>query len=421
MTGPAAYSPQAEKAMIGAMLYGPLARNLAEKVLAAEDFYIGKNRAMFEAVMALHQVGGHVDPVTAAGWVAEHRGKQALDEIGGLAEFTEYLGDCPSPTQPAGYATTIRDRAGRRALKTALLEGLEAVDDLAVPVSEAADDIAARLERVDIPLDATPPKNVIEFLETDMSYRWLVPGWLEHQDRALITGGEGAGKSVVLRQMAVQMAAGIHPWRPRERPAPIQVLLIDFENSERQVSRKLHRLVENVATHAQQLQLGAAPPLVFDPDLLRVEVHPGLDLLTRSDRRWFTSRVDATRPDIIVTGPVYKMHRGNPNDEAPAAELAAYFDHLRAEYDTALLLETHSPHGDDGGQKRTLRPVGSSLWMRWPDFGYGIRKTDEAGIYDWSAWRPPRDDGRAWPTRVRHGKVWPWENDHAGDYDGEPF
>lgn len=420
----AQHSPAAEKAMLGACLLTGAARDLLVKDLAPGDFYLPAHQTIAEGITAMHTVGAAVDPVTVATWIVEHHDKAALENAGGLAGLMEMMADCPASTSGATYAATIRDRAARRQLKAALLEGLERVDDLAVGAASLVEETAQGIARVDAPVSPVPSQNAYDFMDQDMEYRWLVPGWLERGDRTIITGSEGSGKSVVCRQMAVQLAAGIHPWRP-ERPNPVTVELMDFENSQRQVYRKMAHLIEQVATNARQMALGAAPPPVFDPDRLRIEVRPaGIDLLTRVDRAWFTGCIEATRPDILVTGPIYKLHRGNPNDEEPAAELAAYFDRLRDRYDIAIILEAHSPHGTDGGQHRTLRPVGASLWMRWPEFGYGIRKTEDAppGTYDWVPWRPARDDGRAWPHRIRRGTRWPWVSEHVDEEGMEaPF
>ncbi|MGH9095734.1 MAG: DnaB-like helicase N-terminal domain-containing protein [Acidimicrobiales bacterium] len=227
--------------------------------------------------------------------------------------------------------------------------------------------------------------------------------------------------STLLRQLALQLAAGIHPFRP-ETFRPVTVLVIDVENSRMQVHRKMSAMMPLVRPGAAvQQQMGQAEPVRFDPRRLRIKVRPqGINLLARADRRWFTERVAGAEPDVVITGPIYKLHRGKPVDEEPAAEVAGYLDELRATYRCALILEAHTPHGNDGGRHRTLRPYGASLWMRWPEFGYGIRPTeDQPGVFDWVAWRGPRDDGRTWPAKLRHGNRWPWINAY-GPADHEP-
>lgn len=415
MTSPvAAHSPSAEREFLGTCLLYADARDLLAKELEPDDFYVPAHRTAAEAITHLHRAGSAVDPSIVARWVVEHHGRDVLEALGGLAALVSWMGDAPGRATALTNMLTVRDRASRRHLKAALLEGLNDVEDLAVPVAEVVDGVQTRVRGVDLPVRAEPSLNVLDFLDRDMDYRWLVPGWLERQDRTLLTGGEKQGKSVLLRQLAVQMASGVHPWR-RRRPDPVNVLIYDLENSERQVWRLLRVLIDQVAQTAQGV-LGHEPPLVFEPDRLRVEVRPGgLDLLTRADRNLFTGKVAASNADVVVTGPIYKMHSGGIKDEDPAAELVAYLDRLRAEYDVALIIEAHSPYSADGGTRRTLRPIGSSIWARWPEFGYGIRKVEgETGVYDFESWIPPRDDNREWPSRIRRsgGKSWPWINHH---------
>ncbi len=145
------------------------------------------------------------------------------------------------------------------------------------------------------------------------------------------------------------------------------------------------------------------------------------NLLARPDRRWLTGKIATHHPDVLVAGPLYKLYQGGGHDEESAAELADYFDRLRAEYDLTLLLEAHSPYGADGGTRRALRPIGPSLWSRWPEFGKGLRKTDENGVYDFESWIPDRDDDRAWPTRIYRGTGWPWVNAHLAESDEPAF
>jgi RecA-family ATPase len=156
--------------------------------------------------------------------------------------------------------------------------------------------------------------------------------------------------------MAMQFAAGLHPFRARTEVEPVRVLVIDLENSLMQVQRSIGRMYANVGPLPGQLTLAGETAPGFDPTNLRIEVQPlGIDLLQRPDRRWFSEVVDANRPDILMTGPVYKLFRGKPGDEEAAAAVAGYLDDIRGHYDCALILEAHSPHGT--GVERTLRQL----------------------------------------------------------------
>ena len=86
-------------------------------------------------------------------------------------------------------------------------------------------------------------------------------------------------------------------------------------------------------------------------------------------------------------------------------------DQARAKADCALITEHHAPHGE--GPVRSVRPVGSSLLMRWPEFGYGLRWTEDPQgavkrTVDMVSWRGDRDE-REWPDMLTAGGVWPWK------------
>src|SRR5690606_19222789 len=74
-------------------------------------------------------------------------------------------------------------------------------------------------------------KPLAEVLAGSDEYDWLIPNLLERQDRVIITGGEGAGKSTMVRQIAVMAAAGVHPTLPGQIP-PVPGVVVDVENNE---------------------------------------------------------------------------------------------------------------------------------------------------------------------------------------------
>lgn len=231
-----------------------------------------------------------------------------------------------------------------------------------------------------------------DFLADDSEdeYDWLVPGFLERGDRLIVTASEGGGKSTLVRQWGVQMANGVHPF-DGDGYEPIRVLHLDLENSRRQLRREFRKLPMRGGHHV----------VVPRP--------AGMDLLTPTDRNFLRALVDANRPDILVTGPIYKMVGGKPTDEEPARTMALFIDELRVEFDIALLLEAHSakPNADGGGAKD---PYGASLWRRWPEFGIHIGKDDQLG--EITHWRGARDEERKFPKKLRRGGQWPWTVDH---------
>lgn len=277
--------------------------------------------------------------------------------------------------------------------------------DSAALAHDTAERIQALIDGLEASQDVTT-ETMREFLAgDDPPHDWTIPGLLERGDRFVLTGSEGLGKSVLFRQIGVGAAAGIHPFTHRAIP-PQRVLYVDVENSR----TKLRRALRQLSLAAKQ---SGGDPL----DNLFLECRPdGLDLTRPEDELWLVSRVVAIQPSILITGPLYRLHAKNPNDEEPARKVAAVLDRCRSAANCSLVLEAHAGHALGGDGKRSVRPTGTSLWLRWPEFGYGIRPaenfTEDSRLVDFVSWRGDRDE-RDWPKQLRRGGSWPWTVDQT--------
>ncbi|MFD8741079.1 AAA family ATPase, partial [Streptomyces sp. NPDC059618] len=210
--------------------------------------------------------------------------------------------------------------------------------------------------------------------------------------------------SLLLRQMLMRAAAGLHPFK-RAKIRPVKVLLVDVENSADQARPWLRRMADAAAEEGEPIPAGR----------VTVEIpERGLDLTNPADRSWLARRVERVKPDLIAIGPLYKLALGNPNEEETARGLMSALEMLRtASGGAAMLIEAHSPHAAPGVKRRDLRPIGSSLWLRWPEFGFGLSPStdpgaDELRLMDWVPWRGSRSV-RDWPAQLCQGVTWPWQ------------
>lgn len=227
-------------------------------------------------------------------------------------------------------------------------------------------------------------------------YRWLIPNLLEYGDRVIVTGNEGMGKSTLLRQIAVQVACGISPFS-LEPIEPRCVLFVDFENPRGLFRRKMQELAD-----VQRPERG----------MLHVMHYPsGMDFTSPQDCLYMQDVLSSVRPDLVLGGPMYKMAPDLTTEEV-SDKLRKQLDLWREQFGFALFLEAHQPQetivqGDKRAERfRPMRPYGSSLWRRWPEFG--ICLLDGGKI---AHWREDRDE-REWPKRILRGMgEWPWTAD----------
>jgi len=242
-----------------------------------------------------------------------------------------------------------------------------------------------------------------EFLKESSSdnYDWVIPWLLEKSERVIVVAAEGVGKTMLARQVAILAATGMHPFT-YQRISPVKTLTVDLENPEK-IIRRTSRSIQ-----AQALSYGFEKK-----SLAELFTKPsGLDLLKVGDRILLEEQIEKTQPQILVMGPLYKsfVDPGGRTSEAIAVEVAKYLDYIRTTYGCALWLEHHAPLGQTMST-RDLRPFGSAVWSRWPEFGISLQPDFGASTpytYDVRHFRGARDE-RPWPTKIKRGKRFPFE------------
>lgn len=206
--------------------------------------------------------------------------------------------------------------------------------------------------------------------------------------------------STFLRQIATMSAAGLHPFH-QGQIEPLNVLVIDAENSERQWRRAVRGLAERAATMGRR-----------DPrDHLALHCVPVMDIAKPNDLGQIHRWIDESKPDIVLLGPLYRMTGGSLNKEEDAKPVLNALDSIR-ERDVAMLIEVHAGLDKDSTGERGLRPRGSSTLIGWPEFGLGLRRDKKiegrTPTFSLVRWRGDRDR-REWPTKLHRGQGWPWE------------
>lgn len=228
-------------------------------------------------------------------------------------------------------------------------------------------------------------------------------------ERLILIGFEGNGKSTLLRQLAVQSAAGIHPFTGLEME-PRRVLVIDAENHPDQVQESWSTMVGLAARLDRPVERGMLT--------IMEEFETERDLTSAEGVAWLKERVYAYQPDLVVMGPLTNMAGQDLREDAPVRKIRNAVNEARSICNSAFIMEHHAPLKSGNDRERPMRPYGSSMLLKWPDYGFGIKPTEDPNLFEWKAFRGGRVRARQWPAALRQGGdglSWPWESDVLPD------
>lgn len=355
------------------------------------------------------------DELLAAGsdaqvWICPSA-KDISDHISNGGEIEELLAFDPNAgpqefdyTEVAEEGTTVQeDELSPEEQALHKLKELLDRDDLNIKQKIAKSNLILATSTVSYVLDTGRLIHWNDFLQeqTADSYDWVIPGLLERSERVIVVAAEGVGKTMLARQVGLLSAAGVHPFSFQEIP-PIRTLTVDLENPDRIIRRTGRSIAMQAMSHARVSRLDAH--LLTKPS--------GMDLLRATDRAILEEALDSVRPDLLVIGPLYKafLDPGGRTSESIALEIAKYLDTIRTVYRCALWIEHHAPLGTSM-TSRDLRPFGSAVWSRWPEFGISLQPDPTAlgaYVYEVRHFRGARDE-RHWPTKMKRGVRFPFE------------
>jgi hypothetical protein len=391
----------AEELVLGACMGDPSAFRTASGILTEHDFWKPAHQQIWRHIAFSMADCGVADPVLVLDSMRT-AGERRIGEIAPLLH--SLYARAPIALECEHHARIVADLAVRRRVLQAgqrmIQRASSGTGELADLLESAAADIRdARNARKGVELLTMP---IDEFMSAEMPEPdWLIPGLLARQDRFVLTGPGGLGKSTLLRQIAVCAAAGIAPldWHTGEMFDPIRVTIIDCENADHQLKSALWPMLKECRDVQRPVE-----------DRLMIGGHGSpIDLLDPASAMSVMRTVEHDRPDLVYIGPAYKLHLGDPDKEMHVKQVTAVLDQIRAT-GAAVICEAH-PNNESSSKGGSLRPSGSGLWTWWPEFGRGLRldtnALPEMRRCELEMWRIDRV-ARNWPEWLEAGGSWPW-------------
>jgi len=311
---------------------------------------------------------------------------------------------------PGYCANAVRDAANMRRLAATVTRAQAAIEQGKRSVEEITADLASALDENEA--YSSSGLSIVDF--TDMwdtpedIRQWVVPNMLRQNERMIITGPEGGGKSVLVAQMTLGAAMGVNTMSPGlETHEPLRVLMLDVENDRLQIKANMKKIVPILNEMS-----GGVKPLIEWVDVRDI------DLSESVERQRVIRLAKERQPQLMYLGSLYKLAPEGDRVDTAFGHVSRTVDRIRSETSTSILIEAHTGHGMQNDRNGAMRPYGSSMWLRWPEFGMAmIPRRDHRGVTEIKHWRGARSDDRIWPAGLRRGSTLPWMAIASDEWD----
>lgn len=370
-------------------------------LVGIDDFDPGERQALFSIIER-----GYIDGCLEPAWVGGEASRLGRPSP---AYVTTVLTAGFVGGSVNYYASQLRDASARRYALKILTQGVQRLERQDAVADEIVMDVQSQLTLMPKPADVNDDAWTLDDIMglTIEEGRFTLPGLLKRNERLVLTGSEGGGKSVFVYQLLTGAAFGVDTFT-LERTDPQRVLFLDVENNEFQARANLDKIVPCLKEIASDA----------DPDWRSLKRRV-VDLLSSKDRADVLRRIVHYNPDILYMGTAYKLTDVSDETHRSVRAIQSIVDRIRQEIDCSVIVEHHAGHGHMN-DRNNMRPEGSSYWLRWPDFGYGMQPLptrDRGRLMRLGAWRGDRSTDRQFPIAVKQGSVMPWNPVYQDEWD----
>jgi hypothetical protein len=282
------------------------------------------------------------------------------------------------------HAQAVHDSLARAGVKATLLQpavGKDVSDHIAAGISLSDLIRASEPRKLPDRLEIMSARQIMELPDPDAEGYLLGP--LIYRGHRIVVGGwTGHGKTTFTMHMVASAVHGREFLRPKWKgKGDLNALVVDVEQGTRTVKRVLREVGLERSDRVKYLRV---------PD--------GLGLDSDADAIAFMEKTFAQgRFDLVLCDPLYKCHRGDPNDTKAATELMRRFDDWRERYEFALILPMHcrKPQNQQHGPPK-LSPhdlFGSSAYQWGAEMLVGVERKSQG--MTWVHWWKDREGDAA--------------------------
>ena len=190
--------------------------------------------------------------------------------------------------------------------------------------------------------------------------------------RIIVGGWTGHGKTTFTLHMTAAACYGrdFLQWHGQGN---LRALVVDVEQGQRTVKRGIREVGLQDSDRVNYLRV---------PDGLALDSDP--DAIASIEKILFNGKYD-----IVLADPLYKLHRGDPNDTRAAVELMRRFDEWRERFKFALVLPMHCRKPQANARLSPHDLFGSSAWQWGAEMLLGVERKSES--MTWLHWWKDRE------------------------------
>lgn len=347
---------ETEAAFLGNVLLEPEAASGVFEVLSSNDFYNHQNRMVYQAILDVNSQGGVPDLVT----VVDHLNGTAGVSISEVTQLTEVI---QVPSRLEKYARIIKDKSSARALDAALKEAQAAVasgDDTEQVATDLIGVITDAIQpslgssSIQVLSDSSPDLLDVDkcFAEAPPKAKWILEGLIAEGVVGIMNAQGGVGKSYLAVLIAILVAGG-KSTAPFKVNTARKVLVINVEDSEEDIQRRLHAINQVYELTPEEKELVKRNLLILPG---RGKIGPLMSLDAANPVRskhatWLLSSLRNTNPGLVILDTKSRLFGLDENNNSHAAAWLSIFEEYIVEKPGCSFLILH--HNNKMGSEST--------------------------------------------------------------------
>lgn len=210
--------------------------------------------------------------------------------------------------------------------------------------------------------------NELDELKFDYKQPIISDGILPQNERLLIAGEGGVGKSMLRLELALHLAMG-WDWLLFEIPKAQKVAIFQFENSENIEQRRM-----------REMRLGMGIVTIPNDQLKWVKRTRRFDLTLKRDQESLKELAKEAAADVFIYDCLSNIHSANENDNVKMRNVLDVLTDIDADLGTSSILVHHFGKPQEGQDSR-YRTRGASSIIDWPGCAIAFtRKPNENKI-----------------------------------------